>query len=186
MRFTSKLFLLAATTIAAIAMGASSAAASSPVEVVVEDTGEHCSVAAGNCTMHVVGESHLAHPNPIFGIVSRCSDELTWTFGEDGSGSVTGQSLASKVGSVPCNTRPCPGTPPFNPWPISGAEETAASTVEATVTPCYGAGVQCPLDVIITEPAEHQYSLSTVTACPNVRVEGSWTAEGNNDIEIQH
>jgi hypothetical protein len=189
MRYTSKLFLLAATTIAAIALGASSAAASSPVELIVEDTGAHCDVATANCTLHVVGESHLAHPNPAVGIISRCNDELTWTFGEDGSGTVTSQSLASKGGGVPCNLVPCPGTQPYAAWPISAAEETAANTIEATMTFCLGqgAGTTCPLDVIITEPSEHQYSFSTVTTCPNgTRWEASWTAEGDTDIEFQH
>jgi hypothetical protein len=190
MRYTSKLFLLAATTIAAMALGASSAAASSPVEVVVEDTGAHCTIFEGNCTLHVVGESHLTHPSPPIGIISRCQDEFTATFAEDGSGAVTGQSLASKPGSgIPCNSVPCPGSQPYDAWPISAAEETAASTIEATVTFCLGQGpgVQCPADVIITEPSAHQYAFSTVTVCPNmIRVEGLWTAEGDTDVEFQH
>jgi hypothetical protein len=190
MRFTSKLFLLAATAIAAMALSASSAAATSPVEVVVEGGVEHCDVSVGNCDLHVVGESHLTHPNPLVGIISRCQDEFTATFDEDGSGTVTGQSLANKSGSdIPCNSVPCPGSQPYNAWPISGAEETAASTIEATVTFCLGqdAGVQCPADVIITEPSAHQYAFSTVTTCPNlIRVEGNWTAEGDTDVEFQH
>ncbi len=182
MRTTSKLFLLAASVIVAMALGASSASATSAITVKVESTGANCVPAT--CTVHVVGESRLEAGTTV---ISRCQDEFDAAFNANGTGNVINQDLrVHPLGA--CNSVPCTTGGVKNPWPITNAEETGAGTIEAIVQFCLGAGTICNADVIITEPTTHNYNFSTNTLCPSgVRVIGNWNVEATNPrIEIQH
>ncbi len=180
MRTTSKLFLLAASVIMAMALGASSASATSAITVKVESTGANCVPAT--CTVHVVGESRIELPNGT--VISRCQDEFDAAFNANGTGNVINQDLrVHPLGA--CNSVPCTTGGVKNPWPITNVEETGANTVELHLLYCFGS-TRCSADVIVTEPTSHRYRYTVNHLCSTgVWICGVANSELTN-IEINH
>jgi hypothetical protein len=185
MRLARKLFLLAAMALTALALGATTANAENPVEVVDEETAEHCTAVgivghtvSGGCHIEYESEGHvplIAYvPTPV--ILSQCVVHLDAQVGEDGSGYINGATLAvgDVVESPGCTRAPCDelGSGAMLPWPLQIVEgETATDPSEdVEVEFCLrtvasgqgGAPSRCQVHVPITQDAvNHNHEIGT-------------------------
>jgi hypothetical protein len=186
MRPARKLFVLAAMTLTVLALGVTTANAENPVEVIEEETGEHCTAVSLGAGHAVSGGCHIAYeseghipwvayvPSPV--IISQCAWHLDAQIGEDGSGYITNAVLFNgPVSEAPgCTRAPCDeaGSGAMLPWPlqiVEGENETDPSE-DVEVEFCLrtiasgqgGAPSRCQVHVPITQDAvNHNHEIGT-------------------------
>jgi hypothetical protein len=194
MRIARKLALLCIMALAAMALAASTAsAAPGPVEVDLESSNAHCTLAT--CAAEAHGESRLS----LFGFtVSTCDDEFVARFNENGTGHITTQTLINHPVDGACTRVACNGVGEAlaeREWPITNTAETGPNVGTMNVRFCLdtasspnNAGVHCTLPVNVAEVSgTHMYQLAADFTCPNgVRVQGDWECEAPHTIEVEH
>jgi hypothetical protein len=202
MRLARKLFILAAMTMAAMALTAGSASA---VEVSNEANGVHCTAVtidehhavSGGCRVEATSE--VGQPTQVqafngmtFVTISTCADHFEAAIGEDGTGYLY-QAVTSQSGTAPCTRTQCDESHlaehhphALIPWPL-----TVESTSSMEITFCLRdvnaeegtAGTTCHTNVDITDDGDHQYEFRATGApgsgsCENLgggaRVIGHW------------
>jgi hypothetical protein len=201
MRTASKLLLLCATAVLAMAFAASSASATGPVEISNEITGEHCNP----CEIVVEGESVISVETPRIP-VSFCEDSFEAEIYEDGEGHVTQLNNANHTGGA-CATQKCNGVgepAAETEWPFH--MEEVGSAFALAIRFCLDSkaapnnpGGHCDLTAgVAPEPAPrvHHYLISAVdehcTAINRVwnsdwEIHDTFSGTGNHDaIEILH
>lgn len=193
MRTLRKVVLLCGVAVVAIAFGAPTASASTPIEVVNEATGEHCNP----CVVELEGESHL---NLLGGRVSTCEDHLVAVLNENGTGIIelTSETHHHPTAPSSCTRIPCNGVgeaPEEHNLEIESAEEVAPDKSLLEVHLCLeaasnpnGTGTHCHADVMATDLGSHEYHLTMHSTCLNslIELEGEWTATGGDPIELTH
>jgi hypothetical protein len=208
MRLARKLFLLTAMALAAMALTAGAAnAQEEPVEI-TNETIEHCSVAAENCQLHVVGTSSLT----LFiggvsqGVISACTDEFLATLGEDGDGFIYHGDY-NNVDEPLCTRIQCNDSPGED-WAVSDVGEYMGSEPtegHLRVTFCLdlrsnpaGAGTTCTAEIQLSNLGSHKYGFAAngvvcpITTGVHVVLNGSWQSEAaaipseGTDVEIIH
>lgn len=154
------------------------------IEVVNEATRAPCSIATGNCHIHIVGESHV-FSNVVGAITSTCEDEFEGDLAHDGTGTVTWVGRAH--GAPGCNLVNCTGAEAN--WPISAAEEFGNGVEHFTVELCLNNGaanLHCNTEVRVNgedpgapnyEPHHYVYSATQTCLGGAIRVEGVWESE---------
>lgn len=158
------------------------------VEVVNETTGQPCSIAVGNCHIHIVGESHFFN-NASGMITTTCEDEFEGDLNHNGTGTITW--VGSAHGAPGCFLVNCTGAEAN--WSISAAGEVGNGVEHFTLRFCLNNGaanLHCNAEVRVNgedpgapnyEP--HHYLYSTTQTCLGgaVRVEGLWESEHDHD-----
>jgi hypothetical protein len=194
MRIARKVFLLCAMALVAMALGASTASADSPIEVQTE-AGVHCNP----CVVTATGESHL---NLFGGRVSTCEDTFTAEVFEDGTGHIAYVNENHHVTIPPpptaCTRIACNGVgepQTERTFDITSAEETAPNQGQMLVDFCLdassspgGTGTHCTADVLVNDLGNHDYLFTLHDQCLGgaIEVEGEWTLTGGTPIEIVH
>ena len=164
------LLLLVLTALAAIALSATTASAQL-IEVHHEGTGNHCGdtvvvdhEADGECLIaaHDVQSPHLPFPGVLLSAGGQTLSACHWEFegyvGEDGSGSITHQSLTDVVFPpiLPpdtCQITPCvEAGSSQEPWPLQVREEAGVETMRFTW--CVN-NMGCTIDVTIVQMGHH-------------------------------
>jgi len=192
MRLARKLFLLLAAAIAALAMSATTASATGPVEVDIEG-GAHCAP----CFIEVHGESQIT--NATGTPLSTCEDTFHAEIYEDGFGHVT-ELINAPHATLPCTTIKCTGVgepPEEAEWPFR-IEETGLNQELLEIRFCLdvapnpgATGLHCDLDAAVTanevnEPHHYNVSVLNWPCAGGARlVTGNWEIEGR-PIEIEH
>jgi hypothetical protein len=189
MSLARKLFLLAAMTLTALAVTASSASAQ--IEVSNEATAEHCSAVTlmpnhtveGGCHVDFVSPPGTDIPLhayiPAKTTISNCEVELEGRVGENGEGYVTEAHLEPPHGGpVPCTRVACDEADDHSmiPWPFYIREHGPAGE-EVEMTFCIRdlkagegePGVECELHLEFTGRGAHRYEIghATETLCEN-------------------
>jgi hypothetical protein len=198
MRTASKLLLLCATAVLAMALTASSASATGPVEISNEATGEHCNP----CSVILEGESTISVETPRIP-VSFCENTFEAEIYEDGEGHVTQYTNANHTGGT-CGTDKCNGIgepTAETEWPFH--IEEVGDEFSLGIRFCLDSkanpnnpGAHCDLntqDGDETDPGSHHYIGSAVDQhCPAINRVINGSLELHNDspnhdaIEILH
>jgi hypothetical protein len=205
MRTASKLLLLCATAIVAMAFTASSASATNAVTVTNEtENGAACSP----CNILVEGESTISVESTMTP-VSFCEDTFEAAIGSNGQGAVTTLTNANHSGQG-CITEKCDGEggepETETQWPFS-IERDGVNSYGLHITFCLDVkpaepaaqGGHCELNATLAEEAldEHDYNIAATNAhCPLINriVNGTWEihddllhpgSQPHESIEIQ-
>lgn len=181
MRLARKLFLLAVTAVAALALTASAASAQLTVSEEHTAGNQACTavnkvghVVTGGCHIEVVSTEHipLVAFVPQRVVLSNCNVHLEARINATGGGWVTAAVLTDEVppASPPCTRAPCDeanGT--FRPWPLQIVEHAAGDEeVEATFCLRLGnlfggapgdPGSQCEVHLEYTQTASHDIEI---------------------------
>ena len=187
MRLVCKLFLLASTMLAVLALSA--ATASAQLEVIDEETDESCPPVVlefhgvtGGCHVEFKSENHITFvvqtaggPVPF----TKCNWHFEGRVDEDGAGYVTAAALTNEPPpgtNPPCNRTPCDESASSAhphaelPWTIEFTEVNALETVEFML--CFrladafggvegGTGTPCELHLPWTDEGGHNYEIGT-------------------------
>lgn len=194
MRLARNLVFAALAAVAAMMLAASSAVANdTPIEIIDENTSQHCNT-AGSAECHIVADSVGDITLEAFGAVrSECHNAYELELDEDGTGQIVGQTLTGPD----CVTPPCGS--PATPWDVLGVtEEDGELNLRANfcvVDPLFG-DINCTTNVHV-EVLSHR-NLVADTAPPLsicegsgglLHVTGDWTGVGENDeqeLEVVH
>ena len=210
MHFARSLLLLVMTALAAMALSATTASAQL-IEVHHEETGNHCGdvtvtdhEADGECLIvaHDVQSPHLPFPGVLLSAggttLSVCHNEFEGYVGEDGSGSITHQTLDDVVFPPILPPDSCQVTPCVEigggqePWPLQVREEAGAEILRTTF--CVN-NMDCTIDVRIIQTGHHYNFRAEDSPClegTGVEVTGRWesepapTEEGETETELVH
>jgi len=212
MRNLFRLLSFTAAAIAAIALAASSAGATSTVEVIDEVSENHCGEVtvtshdvSGGCELSATSEGGVAapsitllsHTSPTAETVSTlCAMQFNAHVNEEGHGYITDQALSG----AQCGLTACDEAAPSHaqlPWEFQLAELFAGHQALGftfcirPVVLSEGQNVLPPCSVVIdvSEPAPHEYEFTAneVPCLENPAVEliGHWTLD-ETSVEINH
>jgi hypothetical protein len=199
-----KLFLLAATVIAALALTATSALAEDEGVEVSQETSEgnvHCNPW---CFIHANGASSLtAHIGPTEIVASACTDEFEGEVDENGEGHIdvyeNNAATSGNCTRINCNGIGEDENEPI--WPAHFEEEGGEETINVRF--CLDAeadpdaeGAHCDVEIHVEDVGDHTWTFQAVDEpCPpdengiNAEVDGFWNLEHetiHDNIEIIH
>jgi hypothetical protein len=186
MRNLRKLVLLAMVAIAALAFSASAASAQS-VELLNEETGQHCSSftmsghdpVGATCTVHAtsVGTANLYIHNGTSEVpFSACNNEFEAAFNETGQGYIYNQVLTPE--GATCGREPCDEAAPSHEnlaWPATLSEVPGGLRLHVVF--CLyahnpdpvsegSAGTNCEVTLNVTTSADHGFAVSSPAGNP--------------------
>ena len=179
MRLAHKLLLLSTTVLAAVALNATTASATGPVEV-HDELGNHCNP----CAIQIQGESRIIQPNG--STASSCEDTLHAELYEDGRGHVTELFNQAHAGGA-CFAQMCNGVgEPATEveWPFQIEESSPGGEamelrlcIDHKGGPNYP-GDHCDVDADLVDQGTQRYRFTLNQPCP-----GGFTVTANWEIE---